>query len=388
MTESIKRNLRQRWLAVHLYIGLSLGLLLSVTGLTGSLLVFYIELDEWLNPELTVSQSSAGRQSYEAIFQSLLKAEPNRQHAWRLELPEHPQRMISARYYKPEETGHHGFSPLLVSVDPFSGAVVAKRFWGQFAMTWLYDLHYTLLLDQIGKIVMAIVGLLFSVSLISGIYLWWPPLHKLRSALSIKKSASAERLNYDLHKTGGIYNLIVLTMLAVTGIALEIPEYVNPAIGFFSPLRKPPKPGSSPTAEDKRISLDQAVAIAQQPFPTARPCWIETPDGEKGSYRINLRQAGEPSRRFPKTNVWIDQFSGRILAVGDPEQHSTGDSVIAWLHPLHSGEALSMPGRLLVFVAGLACPLLFITGIIRWLHKRRSKNSRRVRRDPLTRQIV
>ncbi|MDD1622264.1 MAG: PepSY domain-containing protein [Methylococcaceae bacterium] len=377
-TAGKKQAARRFWLAVHLYLGLWLGLLLSVAGLTGSLLVFYIELDEWLNPELAVNQSSLDRQSYEMIFQSLLGAEPHRQHAWRLEIPEHPQRMITARYYKPEETEHQGFAPLLVSVDPYSGAVVAKRFWGQFAMTWLYDLHYTLLLDQGGKIAMAIVGLLLIVSLISGVYLWWPPLHKLRSALSFKKSASPERLNYDLHKTGGVYNLIVLAMLAVTGIALEIPEYINPAIGFFSPLHKPPKPESSPASNGKRISLDQAVAIAQRQFPEARLCWIETPDGEKGSYRINLRQAGEPSRRFPKTNVWIDQFSGHILAIGDPKQHTTGDSIIAWLHPLHSGEAILMPGRMLVFAAGLACPLLFVTGVIRWRHKRRNKISRRI----------
>lgn len=379
-TAAKKRRARQRWLAAHLYIGLTLGLLLSVTGLTGSLLVFYLELDEWLNPELAVSDTSMHRKPYEAIFQALLDAEPGRQHGWRLEIPEHPKRMITARYYKPNETTHLGFAPLLVAVDPYSGTVVAKRFWGQFAMTWLYDLHYTLLLDRPGKIAMAVVGSILIASLFSGVYLWWPPSHKLRSALTIKKSASAERLNYDLHKTAGIYNLIVLAMLAVTGIALELPEYINPAIGFFSPFRQPPKPESEAVEGSKRVGVDRAVAIARSRFPSARLCWIETPNGEKGSYRINLQQPGEPSRRFPKTNVWVDQYSGRILAAVDPMQNASGDTLIAWLHPLHNGEAFSWPGRLLVFAAGIVCPLLFVTGVIHWQHKRRGNQSRPNRR--------
>jgi uncharacterized iron-regulated membrane protein len=36
--------------------------------------------------------------------------------------------------------------------------------------------------------------------------------------------------------------------------------------------------------------------------------------------------------------------------------------------------------RILVFGAGLLCPLLFVTGVIRWLQKRRAKRMRPERR--------
>jgi uncharacterized iron-regulated membrane protein len=376
-TASKKQARRQFWLAVHLYLGLSLGLVIALVGLTGSLLVFYLDLDEWLNPQLIVSEPSAQRQSYEDIFKALQRAEPNRQRGWRLEIPEDPQRAITARHYKPQETEHHGFAPLMVSVDPYSGQVLAKRFWGEFAMTWLYDLHYKLLLDETGKILMAIVGGLLLMSLVSGVYLWWPPLHKLKNALSLKRHASRERLNYDLHKLAGIYSLIVMLVLALTGIALEIPQYVNPLLGQFSPLQASPKPQSfPPQTQQARISLDQAVAAGQARFPQARLCWIETPDGIGGSYRINLRQAGEPSQRFPKTNVWVDQYSGQVLAVSNPDALGGSDTVINWLHPLHTGEAFGLTGRLLVLFSGLLCPVLFITGVIRWLQKRRGREMR------------
>jgi uncharacterized iron-regulated membrane protein len=177
-----------------------------------------------------------------------------------------------------------------------------------------------------------------------------------------------------LHKVAGAYGFVMLLVLALSGVVLEIPDYVNPLIGWFSPLQAPPKPQSIlPAAMRPAIALDEAVSIAQGQFPRAEVRWIETPGDATGSYRINLRQAGEPSRRFPKTNVWIDQYSGNVLRVSDPVAFSAGDTLVQWLHPLHSGEAFDMPGRLLVLATGLVCPLLFVTGVLRWRQKRRAR---------------
>lgn len=365
------RQLRQLWLSIHLYLGLITGLVLAIAGISGSLLVFYIELDEWLNPELIISQTDQPRLSYQSLLDQLRASEPSRNGAWRLEIPQHPQRMITARYYQATETQHHGFAPLMVSINPYTGEIASKRWWGQYAMTWLYDLHYTLLLDKPGKLIMAVLGVGCCLSLISGIYLWWPPRHKLKTALSIKPKASKQRLTYDLHKVSGVYSVIVLLMLAITGIALEVPEYINPAINYFSTIATPPKPQSIRHLEQIPISIDTAIQTAQQRYPTARLAWLESPADANGSYRINLGQADEPSARFPKTNLWIDQYSGHILAINDGYEQSNGTKTVYWLHPLHSGEAFGLTGRLLVCASGLALTVLVITGWLRWLQKQR-----------------
>lgn len=366
-------TLRKWWLAVHLYTGLTLGLLISIIGITGSILVFYIEIDEWLNPELVINNVSA-HPSYEAIKTALQTSESERLHAWRLEIPEKPNRAITARYYKPEETAVHGFAPLMVAINPYTGEIINKRFWGQYALTWLFDLHYTLLLDATGKVIMAVVGLFLALSIFSGLYLWWPPLSKIVTAFTIKKNTSRQRIIYDIHKISGVYPLVILLIVTFTGIALEIPEYINPAINYVYPIDAPAaKPQSTPAINSVPISVDQAVATARQLFPHARLSWIETPDGTMGTYRINLRQDFEPSKRFPKTNVWIDQYSGRVLLVNNPARQSAGNTLLSWLHPLHNGEAFGMTGRILIFVSGFACPLLFVTGLLRWLQKKRAK---------------
>lgn len=50
-----------------------------------------------------------------------------------------------------------------------------------------------------------------------------------------------------------------------------------------------------------------------------------------------------------------------------------GDSFLAGLHPLHSGEALGLAGRWLVPLSGLLPAALFTTGLIRWRHKVRAR---------------
>lgn len=330
-----------------------------------------MEIDQGLNPELAPSRPLAAPRSYQAVLEALRRAHPDRQGAWRIEAPLEPGRPIMARYYRPAEKAHLAFSPLMVSVDPATLETGPPRFWGDFAMTWIYDLHYSLLLDRTGRTVVAVVGLCLLVSFGSGLYLWWPSGARLRSALTMKRKAGGARRIYDLHTLSGVYGVIVFAMLALTGAMLDEPTWFNPLVNRMSPLRLPDTHFSMPVAERSPIPIDAAIAAAMQRFPDAELRWIETPADVSGVFRINLHQPGEVGRRFPKTNVWVDQYSGRIVASRDATQDSAGDTLLAWLHPLHSGEAFGMTGRIIVLVSGLLPPVLLVTGFLRWRQKRR-----------------
>jgi uncharacterized iron-regulated membrane protein len=71
----------------------------------------------------------------------------------------------------------------------------------------------------------------------------------------------------------------------------------------------------------------------------------------------------------------LDRASSAIVSAQDPSTGTLGDTVVQWQWPLHSGQVFGFAGRLLVFVLGLACPLLVTTGFIRWLQKERAKRT-------------
>jgi uncharacterized iron-regulated membrane protein len=91
-----------------------------------------------------------------------------------------------------------------------------------------------------------------------------------------------------------------------------------------------------------------------------------------------MRQPEEASLFFTTTTVWVDQFSGEVLAVRDPNTVTAGETVLNLMWPLHNGEALGLAGRILVRIAGFVPLVLYVTGLIRWLQKR--KAARRVER--------
>ncbi|RTL25825.1 MAG: PepSY domain-containing protein, partial [Rhodocyclaceae bacterium] len=121
-------------------------------------------------------------------------------------------------------------------------------------------------------------------------------------------------------------------------------------------------------------------------FPDAELRWVETSGSAGRPISVRFHQPGEPGRRFPRSKVWLDPSDGHVLAVRDPLRESAGDGFLAWMHPLHNGEAFGLPGRILACVAGLLPALLFVTGWLRWRHKVRARSASGPRRRPSARR--
>ena len=361
---------RRFWVLCHLYLGLGIGGVFALLSLTGSVLVFYIEIDRWLTPELRIVVPEAQPPaSLQEMINALRQAHPQREYSWRLEIPQRDDEALVARYYRAEETVHLDFAPLISAVNPYTLQVVSNRFWGQYPMTWLFDLHYTLLLGADGTTLVAVAGLLGLLSLITGMVLWWPSTGRWRKALTWRWRRGSARQIYDLHVLPGVYSVVLLFLLTVTGIILARPDWFTPLLEKTGALYQVPTLNSVRAAGQQRLSADVAWAAAQAVFPDAQLRWLHTPETDDGVYFMRFEQAAEPGRRFPISRVWVDQYSGEVLASFDPLSAGFADTFMAWQHPLHNGEAFGLLGRLLVALSGLLPTVLLTTGIIRWRQK-------------------
>ena len=363
------RRLAQR---LHRWLGLGLGAVFVLLGLTGSFLVFYTEIDAAIEPALALRGPEPVVTSWQAVLDTLQRTHPQRDRGWRIELPPEGRGLVTARYLKPSETAGAFFAPLLVTVHPETGQVLASRWWGRFAATWVYDLHYTLLAGEAGRTVVGVLGLLLLGSLLAGLLLWWPRTGHRRGALRLKLNGSRQRRHYDLHKLAGVGGGALLLVLAITGAALALPEWVEPAVARLSPPLALPKPQAQRLPDQPVITLDQALARAQAHWPEGRARWVDTPAAAGAFYRVRLWLPGSPSQRFARNFVWIDAQTGQVLAAHDSRRQGTGDAVLAWLHPLHNGAAFGLTGRVLACLGGLLLPLLMLTGLQRWLDRRRA----------------
>lgn len=365
--------MRRHLLKVHLYLGLLLGGAFALLGLTGSFLVFYPEIDRGLNPELVNSSVMRSPPSVQAWFDHLHAQFPQRKGPWRIEIPRSTDQVVFARYLKPEEANPNVFAPMVVAVDPSSGAVLSTRMWGDYLVTWVYDLHNSMLMGKSGTVLVSLLGMSLLVSVVLGAYLWLPRGRQRLIKAIPKIRTGSKKAVYDLHSYTGAYGTVLLLLMVVTDVGLATPQWVEPVVNLFSVrMEKQTVYSAVPMPDTKRITADQAISAGLTVFPTAKLRWIEAPIKVEDVYVLRFQQIGEPSQRFPKTFVWIDQFSGEVLASHDALEVGAGDLFFDWLHPLHNGEAFGLTGRMLAFIAGLFPLVLLVTGWIRWLQKRKA----------------
>jgi uncharacterized iron-regulated membrane protein len=116
------------------------------------------------------------------------------------------------------------------------------------------------------------------------------------------------------------------------------------------------------------------VGRCKRRFPDAELKWIDIPLTADGIYLVNLPSQDEVTKSFGLSQVAVDQYSGETLAVADPKRLSSGETFIE----SHStnGEAFGPVGRWIVFFAGFVPLILFITGLLIWLRKRRARAPR------------
>ena len=368
----VRFSLRSAWLKLHFYLALLFGLLFSLQGLTGSLIIYRDQIDHWLMPHHTLEPNQAQPLSLDQIIAAVRAAHPDRHGVWTLELPRSKHDVLLAWFEKPRETFGAFYAPLMVAVNHYTGEIIDNRFWGQTAITWLIDLHTHLHLQADGRKVVAFLGVMLCLSVGSGLYLWWPGWRKLHYLFKLQINAGRQRLLLDLHKLLGTLAAAMLLVLAFTGSNLAYPNLIETITASEGMGHGEGGPNVRSTAlpNDKPISLTQAVLVARGPFPQSQLRRVSTPQGESGTYKINLRQANEINQHHPITTVWVDRWSGQIRDVRNPNLFKLGQTFSIWLWPLHTGEALGDLGRLLWFFTGFMPLLLYVSGIYYWLHRR------------------
>jgi len=144
-------------------------------------------------------------------------------------------------------------------------------------------------------------------------------------------------------------------------------------VEWFSPLNLSECFHSGPPNGRSAISWASAADIANAAYPEGRLAWLSAPADAVGVYQICKADIAALSRFVGNRCLLVDQYSGAVLKVIDAASGTAGDVFLQWQWPLHSGQAFGWPGRILVFLTGLACPLMFVTGFVRWRQKRRAR---------------
>jgi len=306
---------RRLWVQIHLWLGLTLGVLGIFIGVSGSILVYGHEVDAWLNPQryaVTGSQPALGFGDYAArVTQGRIVS---------LRLPEAEGLPVVAM-------SREGGQFFRVWIDPPTGRVLDAAAGGGF-VGWVHRFHENLTLREYwGREIVGLVGFAMLISSLSGLYLWWPARGRLREALGARAGLARSR---NLHYLFGFYGSLLLALLSFTGIWLAYVDGGRSVVAAFAPV-------------------SQRAAAPQ------------------GTYRVNLTEKGEP------VTLFVDARSGTVVRRVDSSRTS-GDRFLAAQRALHAGDAFGA-ARFLLFLAGLLPAVLAVTGTMMWLRQRQARPS-------------
>lgn len=384
---------RKLWLDVHLYLGLIAGLVLAVVGFTGGIMVFYQEMQEVLNPELSIvalpAEDYRNLQPLDNIVKAAENAKPANSEFFKVYYPRKADIAYKLLYFiRDENQANKKGDGYYLFVDPYTLKVNGlqlwhpkDKYWGRPLVSFIMQLHWCLLLGKSpGGTIVGILGLLGIISVLTGLIVWWPLTGKFKQALTIKHPAGSVRRIFDLHKTVGFYLSLVLLPVLFSGVYMSFPERVNVVMKLFTPVNRPnvfeaisPEIHSSnPKHGQKTVSFSAVENIVQKNYPAGRLWMLNAPKNAADVFVVMKRDVDEVSQFVGYRDFAIDQYTGQILKVYDSGAGSAGDVLLDWQWPLHSGQAFGWTGRILVLLAGLACPVLYVTGVMRWLQKRRA----------------
>jgi uncharacterized iron-regulated membrane protein len=346
---------RRSLLALHQWVGLSAGLFLVVIAVSGSALVFENEIDRALHASTSFVTPAAQPLPIETLAARVLAAYPQDQ-VTGVRIADRPDQA-----YEFSLRSRQG-----AMVNPYTGDVLGLRDHEKSFARWVHLLHTRFVAGEIGE---KMVGG-FSVAMlglaITGLVLWWP-----RKILSLGSATSWKRTNFDLHNVLGFYSSLVMLFITLSGVLIAFEGFTDPLVRRLNPQTpEAPAPQSTPVAGGRRLSIDQAIAIAERARPGALASNVGLPAGPKGVFRI-FKKFPEDRTPAGRSRVYVDQFSGQVLLVDNTRTAPLGTRILNLKRSAHTGDIFGAPTQALYFIVSLGIALQAITGALIWWNGRR-----------------
>ncbi|HTN09155.1 PepSY-associated TM helix domain-containing protein [Agriterribacter sp.] len=373
---------------IHLWLGLSSGLVVLILGITGCILVFELEIRN-----MTESFRNVKVENKAVLPPSELKAIAEKhltsKKALGIEYPGKDKAAV-ASYYDEKEYE-------LLFMNPYSGEVLKHKNMNKDFFRIVLDGHYYLWLpNDIGQPIAASATLVFLVMMISGLILWWPKNKAAKKQrFTIKWSAGWRRKNYDLHNVLGFYMTWIAIFLAITGLVFGFQWFAKSLYWITS--------GGETMVEHTHPVSDTTKTASFANM--ADHLWQEHRAGLKENESIGVYFAGiptdpveiainhKPGTYYNSDYYHYDQYTGKELPAtgsyaGKFEDAPLADKIVRMNYDMHVGAILGLPGKILAFFASLIAASLPVTGFYIWLGRKKKKKAVFVKQTVVTASVA
>lgn len=372
-------NLKKAIGQLHLWLGLSSGIIVFIIAITGCLYAFQEEIQNSTEEYRFVEKQNLPFLLPSQLEQIARKELPNKAlHAIKYNGGEKSAEAIFFHY---EPTYYY-----IVYLNPYSGKVIQKVNMEEGFFRFILDGHYYLWLpEQIGQIVVASSTLIFLTLILSGLYLWYPRnknATKQRFRFKWKKGTKWKRKNYDLHNITGFYVLIIALIFAITGLVWGFQwfaySYYTILGGEKSLIYEDPVSTKKTALTNKPV--DKIWALMQKEYPQAKSIEVHPPENDSTAIAAN---ANPEFGTFWKTDYrYFDQYTLEEKEVkhiyGKYIDTTISDKLMRMNYDIHTGAVFGLAGKIFAFLISLLIASLPVSGFYIWWGRNKKKKNTEV----------
>lgn len=380
----------KKWSArLHLWFGLSVGIIVFIVSLTGTLYIFKDEVQNLLRKDAIYVPTSAQKPLPINILREKVSLELNEKFPLSsVEISLDKGKSYRFLYYEKNKKGWNYFQEVLINkqvyVNQYTGQILAVYNEKYDFFNILKYIHWGLLLNSDwGKYVVGIPTVLFIFMLITGIILWWPKNKNARKGrfwFRWENVKTWKRKNYDLHNILGFYASFIALLMSVTGIYFAYPYVKN---AFHYTLS-----GSIDLPKEKQLKSPDSLMAKRSDIFDITAQQTEKLYANASSYRISLNgknKKGKDLKSLPitiygqegkfseRSILTFDKYSGKLLANKPHQQLSNAEKYANANYDIHTGSYFGLFGKIIWFISGLICTSLPVTGFLIWWGKRKKQ---------------
>lgn len=377
---------------LHLWIGLITGAVVFIVSITGSIYVFKDELYIWAHHDIiynntTEKQATLPPKTLHKVAENYLGDsivinnitafnEPNRN--WECEIKKYNKNASS--FFDELEYKY------TIYVNPYTGKLAGVVNHQNSFFRYVLGLHLSLWLEyKIGHLIVGISVLLFVVSLITGLIIWFPKrIKQFKQSITIKWKSRWRRVNYDIHRSLGFFVFPFALIIAITGLVWAfdfVEKFVYTAATLSTTEPEHPTFQSELLPSEQQISETElwsnALQNAINTYPTAYLYGIYAPNNADTFATLDIWT--QPNKFYWHNSILqqYDRYSGQLLHTETPEDKNNGELLHSMNYDLHVGQILGIWGKILAFIASLLCASLPVTGFLIWWGRRKKEKQKR-----------
>lgn len=360
----MKASTLRTWYSIHRWSSLICTLNLLVLCLTGLLLIFHEDIDDLL-----------GQGHHEVAQVASDKPRPSLQSLINVAQAQHAGLSAKSVFFGDDNlinvrVGPPGEAKLAIGKSiQFDGASGERHnsVPGEGVTGFILKLHINLFLGLPGQLFMGVMGLVFVLSMVSGLILYAPFMRKLVFGL-LRFGKSTRVVNADFHNLFGIVVMVWALVVGLTGVFLSFSPLI---LGLWQKTELQQLidtlPGAAPT---HLVTLDQAVDAARAAVPGKDIAYVFYPGTEYSTgrhYGVVLRGHSELEKRV-FTIAMVDAADASVAAVRGMPWYL---QVLLLSGPFHFGNYAGRPLQILWALLTILTAGATVTGLVVWLKRHR-----------------